>query len=148
MFSNTPLIRDATLALNTAGTVSHEFYFPRAARIKRYFAVPQAAQAAHATIVDTVTFTDKGVSGAGSTVLATLTNDSDLADSTTRESGAWAAAVVKQVNTEDRPTGGTAATNEADAIAAGSVIEVAVTGAGSTPSANWFTVGIEFEWST
>lgn len=147
MWSNSPQIRDATLALNTGGTVYHEFYFPRAARIKRYFATPQANQAAHASIVDTVTFTNKGTDGSGSAVLATLTNDSDLADSTTRESGAWAAATVKQINTEDRP-GGDEETNEADAIAAGSVIEVAVTGAGTTPTANWFTVGIEFDWST
>ena len=120
-------------ALNTAGTVPFNFYFPKASRIKRYWAVPNAAQAAHATIVDTVTFTNKGTDGSGSTVLCVLTNDSDLADSTTRESGAWAANVVKELNTED-----------ADEIAAGSVVQAALLGAGTAPDANFFTIGIEY----
>jgi len=132
------------MALNTAGTVYHMFYFAKKARIKRYWAVPQAAQAAHSTIVDTVTFTDKSTDGSGSTTLAILTNDSDLADSTTRESGAWVAFDAKFVDTEDRPGAPGNTGNVADEIAAGTVISVAVLGAGTTPDANWFTVGIDF----
>lgn len=134
----------ATLALNTAGTVYHMFYFHKAVRVKRYWAVPQAAQAAHSTIVDTVTFTNRSTDGGGSTDKAILTNDSDLADSITRESGAWVAYDAKYVDCENRPGSPTNAENSADEIAAGSVISVAVLGAGTTPDANWFTVGIDF----
>lgn len=137
-------VRDSTLAINTGGTVYHNFYFPKAVRIKRYFATPQAAQAAHSTIVVSVTFINKGTAGAGSTTLALLTNDSDDSDDTTTEVGAWAAYDAKEINTEDRPGSPTNAENSADEIAAGSVVTVEVTGAGSTPSANWFTVGVEF----
>ena len=145
MFVN-PQIQSTTLTLNTGGTVTAAFYFPRGARVTRYFAVPAASQAAHATIVDTVTFTDEGTDGSGSTVLAVLTNDSDLADSTTRESGAWTAFDAKEINTENRPSG-TDATNVADEIAPGGVVSVALLGAGTTPDANFFTVGIEYRVS-
>ena len=134
----------SSMALNTAGTVYHNFYFPGKVRIKRYFAVPQAAQAAHSTIVDTVTFTNKGTDGSGSATLAVLTNDSDLADSTTRESGAWVAFAPKELDCENRPGSPGNTGNVADEIAAGSVISAAVLGAGTTPDANWFTVGIEY----
>jgi len=136
--------KEASFALNAAGTVPANFYFAKAARIKRYYAVPNVAQAAHATIVDTVTFTNKGTAGAGSTVLAVLTNDSDLADSTTRVSSAWSANVVKELNTEDRPGAFANTTDVADEIAAGAVVLVELLGAGTTPTANFFTVGIEF----
>lgn len=134
----------ATLALNTAGTVYHMFYFAKAVRIKRLWAVPQAAQAAHSTIVDTVTFTDRGTAGAGSTDIAVLTNDTDLADSITRESGAWVAYDAKEVDYENRPGSPTNAENSAYEVAAGTVISVQVLGAGTTPDANWFTVGIDY----
>ena len=145
MFVNAQ-IQSTTLTLDVAGTVTAAFYLPRGARITRYFAVPAVDQAAHSTVVDTVTFTDEGTDGSGSTVLAILTNDSDLADSTTRESGAWTAFDAKEVNTEDRP-GGADATNVADEIAPGGVVSVALLGAGSTPTANFFTVGIEYRTS-
>lgn len=131
-------------ALNAAGTVPFNFYFPKAARIKRYWAVPNVDQAAHASVVDTVTFTNKGTDGSGSTVLCVLTNDSDLADSTTRKSSAWSANVVKELNTEDRPGAFSNTTDVADEIAAGSVVQAALLGAGTTPTANFFTIGIEY----
>jgi len=134
------------MTLNVAGTVTGSFYFPGGARIMEYFAVPSVDQAAHASIVDTVTFTDEGTDGSGSTVLAILTNDSDLADSTTRESGAWTAFDAKSLETEDRP-GGADATNVADEIAPGGVVSVALLGAGTTPTANFFTVGVRYRVS-
>lgn len=131
-------------AIDTAGSVVYEFYLPRKSRILRYFDVPTVAQAAHATIVVSATFVNAGTDGSGSTTLAVLTNDSDLADSTTRESGAWVAHDVKELRTEDRPGSPTWAENEADEIAAGSVIKCTVTGAGTTPTAASHFVGIEY----
>lgn len=137
-------IRDASIAINTAGTVTVEFYFPNAARILRYFDVPAVAQAAHATIVVTTEFINASTDGSGSTVLATLTNDTDLADSTVRKSSAWVAHDAKEINCESRPGSPTNAQNEADEIAAGTVIKVNITGAGSTPTAAVHCVGIEY----
>jgi len=146
-FSRTQQMQ-ATIAINTAGTNTVDFSFPRAARIKRYFSVPSVAQAAHATIVVTATFTNKGTDGLGTTELAVLTNDSDLADTITRESGAWVADDEKAIDTEARPGSPMNAQNVADAIAAGSVVQVALLGAGVTPIAGFHTVGIEYVEST
>lgn len=140
-------VQTGQFALNTGGAVITGFYLPKAARITRYFAVPTlAAQAAHATIVVDVVFTDRGTAGAGSTVLATLTNDSDLANSTTRRSAAWVRYDALEINTEDRPVSA-AATNNADEIAAGTFIDATLTGAGTTPTANNFIIGIEYRES-
>lgn len=140
-------VQTGQFALNTAGTVITGFYLPKAARITRYFAIPTlAAQAAHSTIAVTVTFTDRGVAGAGSTVLAILTNDSDLADSVTRKSAAWVQYDALEINTEARPVSA-AATNNADEIAAGSFISADLLGAGTTPTANNFIIGIEYRES-
>lgn len=141
------LIQRSFIALNASGDIIHEFSFPRGARILRYFAIPSVAQAAHSTVVDSIVFVNAGTDGSGTTELATLTNDSDLADSTVRESGAWVAHDVKELITNDRP-GGTATTNVWDVIAAGGVIKATLTGAGSTPTANWFTIGVEYVEST
>lgn len=136
--------KEATLTLNTAGTVTAEFYFPKGGRVKSYYAVPAVIQAAHSTIVDTVTFTNRSTDGAGTTDVAVLTNDTDLADSVTRVSSAWAAHVVKRLNCEDRPGDFANTTDVADEIAVGGVVSCALLGAGTTPTANFFTVGIEF----
>lgn len=147
MFNNHQVLQ-AQFALNTGGSVISAFYFPRAARITRYFAIPTLAdQAAHATIVVSATFVDEGTDGSGSTTLAVLTNDSDTADSPTEESGAWTRYDAKELRTEGRPAGGTDATNVADEIAAGTVISVTLTGAGTTPTANNFILGVEYRTS-
>lgn len=125
-----------------------EFYFPRGARIKRYFAVPTVAQAAHSTIVVEIVFTNAALDGSGSTTLATLTNDSDTADTTKIQSAAWVAHDALEINTEDRPGSPTAAENAADLIAAGSVIKAVMTGAGTTPSAQQILIGVEYVEST
>lgn len=136
-------IQTATVAALAATQSSVlEFYFPMAVRIKRYFAAPSVAEAAHATQVLDCTFVNAGTDGSGSTTLAVLTNDSDLADSTTRESGAWVAHDAKELNTENRP-GGAASTNVADEIAAGSVIKCTVAKAAGATTGNVF-VGIEY----
>jgi hypothetical protein len=146
MFNNHQVLQ-AQFALNAGGSVISAFYLPRAARVTRYFAIPTLAdQAAHSTVVVSATFVDEGTDGSGSTTMAVLTNDSDDADSTTRESGAWTRYDAKELNTEDRP-GGTDATNVADEYAAGSVISVTLTGAGTTPTANNFILGIEYRTS-
>ena len=140
-------IQTGQFALNTGGSVITAFSLPQAARVTRYFAIPTLAdQAAHSTIVVSVTFVDEGTDGSGSTTLATLTNDSDLADSTTRESGAWTTFDAKELNTEDRPSGADA-TNVADEFPAGTVISATLTGAGTTPTANNFIIGIEYRIS-
>lgn len=123
-----------------------EFYLPRASRIKRYFAVPSVAEAADASKVLDCTFVNAGTDGSGATTLAILTNDSDLADSTTRESGAWVAHDMKELKTEDRPGSPTHAQNSADEIAAGSVIKCTVAKAASTATGN-VIVGIEYDES-
>lgn len=123
------------------------FYFPRPARILRYFAVPGVAEAAHATQVLDATFVSKGTDGAGSTTLAVLTNDSDLADSATRESGAWVAFDVKELLTEARPSlDADDPLNVRDEIAANTVILCTLAkAAGTTTGAAM--CGIEFVWS-
>lgn len=143
MFARTQ-IRDATVqALAASGSSVLEFYFPRAVRIKRYFAVPSVAEAAHATQALTVTFVNASTDGAGSTTLALLTNDTDDADAVTVESGAWVAHDAKELNTENRPGSPTNAQNEADEIAAGTVIKVTVAKAAGTTTGN-VLVGIEY----
>lgn len=142
-----PLTQSVTAtALAASGTVNHYAYFKRAARIKNYWAVPSVAEASHATQALTVTFTNKGGAGAGSTVLATLTNDTDLADTTTREQGAWAAHVVKQLDAENRP-GGTALTNNADSVAAGDVVQITIAKAAGTATGD-VTAGMDYVEST
>jgi hypothetical protein len=134
--------------LNTGGAVISEFYFPRGARILRYFAVPSVVQAAHATIVDDVVFVNAGTDGSGSTTLATLTNDSDIASTIIIKEGAWVAHDALEIDCENRPASPTNAQNVADLIAVGGVVKATLTGAGSTPTANWFTIGIEYTEST
>jgi hypothetical protein len=133
-------------ALAASGSSIVEFYFPTPVRVKRYWAVPSVAEAAHATQVLDVTFVDAGTAGAGSTTLAVLTNDTDLADSTTRESGAWAAHDAKEVNTEARPVSAYA-TDVADYLAAGTVVKVTVAKAAGTATGN-VLVGIDYVPST
>lgn len=141
-------IQSLNLVINTAGATIGEFYFPRGARIIRYFDTPAVAQAAHATIVVDATFVNAGTDGSGSATLAVLTNDTDLADSTTRKSSAWVAHDAKEINTESRPGTPTAAQNVRDVIAAGGVVKCTLTGAGVTPAAGNHTVGIEYVEST
>lgn len=143
-----PLIREQTVqALAASASSVLEFYFPRPARIIRYFAVPSVAEAAHATQVPDVTFVNAGTAGAGSTTLAVLTNDTDLADSTTRKSSAWVAHDAKEIWTESRPGTPTAAQNVRDSIAAGEVIKCTVAKAAGTATGN-MSVGIEYVEST
>ena len=147
-FSVAPLHQTQTVQALAASTSSIlEFYFARAARIKRYWAVPSVAEAAHATQVLDVTFVNAGTAGAGSTTLAVLTNDSDLADSITRKSSAWVAHDAKEIDTEARPGSPTNAENVADAIAAGEVVKATVAKAAGTTTGN-VLVGIEYVWST
>lgn len=143
---NTSKVQTAMRTINTGGAANPVvFFLPQASRIKRYFAIPQlAAQAAHATITVEVVFTNKSTDGSGSTTLATLTNDTDTADGIATKSAAWVRYDAMEVNTENRPGSPTNAQNEADEIAAGSVIAAVITGAGTTPTANEFIVGIEY----
>lgn len=142
-FSRAELVQATAQAIAASGSSILEFYFPRAVRIKRYFATPSVAEAAHATQVLDCTFVNAGTDGSGSTTLAVLTNDSDLADSTTRKSSAWVAHDAKEVNTEDRPGSPGNTDNVADEIAAGTVIKCTVAKAAGTTTGNVF-VGIEY----
>jgi len=141
-FSRTKVQSLLVSALAASGSSVIEFYFPRDARIVRYFAVPSVAEAAHATQVLDCTFVNAGTGGAGSTTLAVLTNDSDLADSTTRKSSAWVAHDAKEILTSARPVSAEA-TNVFDEIAAGSVVKCTVAKAASTATGN-VIVGIEY----
>lgn len=139
-----PKSKEIQLTLNTGGTVTGFFVLPRASRIKRYYAAPLSAdQAAHASIADTVTFTNKGPAWAAGSVVAILTNESDQANAVTRKSAAWTRGVAMILDTEARPVSAEA-TNVADEIAAGSIIQVDLLGAGTTPTANIFIIGIEY----
>lgn len=140
----TEILQGTVQGIAATGAAQVNFYLPHGARIVRYFAVPSVAEAAHSTQVLSVTFTNKGTDGSGSTALAVLTNDSDLADSTTRESGAWVADDVKELVTNNRPGSPTNAQNVHDDIAAGSVIEAAVAKAAGTQTGD-VTVGIEYQ---
>lgn len=138
-----PNIQIVPIAINTGGAVVAEFYFPRAARILRYFDVPTVAQAAHATITVKAVFVNAGTDGSGSTTLATLSNDTDDANSTILKSAAWVAHDALELSTEARPVSATA-TNVRDEIAAGTVIKCTITGAGTTPTASVHHPGIEY----
>ncbi len=141
-FSRTKTMEKAADALAASGAYTTGFYFPRDVRITRYYAVPEVAEAAHATQVLSVVFTNEGTDGSGNTVLATLTNDSDLADSTTRKSSAWAAWDAKEINCGARPVSAEA-TNVFDEIAAGSVVSCEIAkGAGTATGA--VIAGIEY----
>ena len=133
------------MTLNTGGSVTDVIHFPSAVRILSYSALPQTNdQAAHATIVDVVTFTKKSAAGAGSTVLAKLTNDTDDADALAVKSSAWTTLVAKKLNTLARPGSPTPAQNVMDEIGEGESLLITLTGAGTTPAANVFTVGVEY----
>lgn len=143
MFAQTQIQALVAQAIAASGSSVLEFYFPRAVRIKRYFAIPSVAEAAHSTQVLSATFVNAGTSGGGSTTLATLTNDSDESDSTTQKVGAWVAHDAKEVNTEDRPGSPGNDDNVADEIAAGSVVKCTVAKAAGTQTGN-VIVGIEY----
>lgn len=134
-------------ALAASGSSVIEFYFRRPVRIKAYWAIPSVAEAADAAKVLNCTFVNAGTDGSGSTTLAVLTNDSGLADSTTRKSSAWVAHKVKQIDTENRPGTPTNAQNSNDSIAAGSVVKCTVAKAASTATGN-VIVGIDYVVST
>lgn len=147
MFQRTQTMTETVQALAASASSILEFYFPKAVRIKRYWAVPSVAEAAHATQVLDCTFVNAGTDGSGSTTLAVLTNDSDLADSTTRKSSAWVAHDAKEIDTENRPGSPTWAQNQADSIAAGSVVKCTVAKAAGTTTGN-VLVGIDYVHST
>jgi hypothetical protein len=120
--------------------------FPYAVRITRLFATPSIVEAVHATQTLEVSLTNKGVAGAGSTVIATLSNGT-AAQSATRKNAAWAAAVQNVFDFEARPTlAADAAGNVAEELVANSVLEVkAVKGAGT--ATGLVSVGIEYKRS-
>lgn len=126
-----------------SGSASVPFRFARKVRIKRYWIVPTVANAASASVTVVATFTDKGSDSSGSTLLATLTNDTDSSDSITLKEGAWAANVAKEIDTENRPGSPTHAQNSMDEIAAGDVILVAIAAAASVVTSA-YQVGIEY----
>ena len=128
-------------------------YFPKAAILTEVAAVNGAAIAAHATAVASVTVTNKGTDGSGTTVVAVITNDSDLADSATRNSAAYVANDALVVDLSHNNTSVAAvAGNEhisGTAIAAGSVLEVAVVNAlGGATALQDFTVSLGFREGT
>ena len=116
-------------ALAAAGSFVDYFYFPRAVRVIAYFAVPSVAEAAHATQAVAVTFNNRGVDGLGNTVLATITNENDLTNTTTRKVSAFVAKDAIELVTSTRPDG---SNGQYDSIPAGAVVEVGVTKAAGT----------------
>jgi hypothetical protein len=143
---DTQILQGNVDALAASAAYTTQFVLPRKARIKRYYAASEVVEAAHSTQVLNVTYTNKGPLGTGTTVMAVLTNDSDLADAITRESSAWDDHVIKEIDTENRPGSPTNAENSADEIEAGSIIEVEVAKASGTQTGA-VTFGIEFIWS-
>jgi len=116
-------------ALAAGATSLDLIFFPKAARIEQYWAAGFVAEAAHASQAVTVTFTNRGTDGLGSTVLATITNDTDLPNTATRKNGAYVAKVFQKLLTGARPDG---SGGSYDAIAAGSSIEVSIGKAAGT----------------
>lgn len=143
-----PLSQSLTAqAIAASGSSVLDFSFPYPVRIVRYWAIASVAEAAHATQVLDCTFVNAGTTGGGSTALAVLTNDSDLADSTTRKSSAWVAGDVKELLTGARPGSPTYAQNVYDAIADGEVVKCTVAKAASTATGN-VIVGVDYLPST
>lgn len=146
MFTRNQIQSFTAHGMAASGSAEFDAYFPRKVRIKRYFATSSVDQAASASVVLDATFTNMGTDGSGSTVLAVLTNDSDLADSTTRKSAAWADHVAAVLDTENRPGSPTHEDNTADEIEDGTLIKIAVTKAASATTGD-VTVGIEYDES-
>jgi hypothetical protein len=142
-FSRSKIVTQVAQAIAASGSSVLEFYFPKAVRIRRYFGISSVAEAAHSTQASDLTFVNAGTDGSGTTELAILTNDSDLADSTVRESGAWVAHDAKEVDCEARPGSPTNAQNVQDEIAAGTVIKVTHAKASGTTTGNMIA-GIEY----
>lgn len=147
MFPRYQIQTHRAAAVAASGTATLAFFFPKDARIKRYWVVPSAANAASSSVTVGIVFTDVGDDDSGTTVLATFTNDTDVTDDTDKKSGAYAALVPVAIDTEDRPGSPTHNDNSMDAVAAGSVVKAVITAAASTTTSD-FTVGIEYVEST
>jgi hypothetical protein len=150
MFPRNDIVTDNIGSVAASANASTFFYFPRPVRIKRYAAVPSAAQASHASQESKVEFINRGADGSGSAVLATLTNLSGATASSTLVKGGWAAGDALELNAEDRSHNGltpTAAQNSADSLPAGTVVEARNTKAAGTATSNVVAV-LEFTEST
>lgn len=147
--TKTMIMSQMAQAIAASASSVMEFYFPRAARVQRYFGVSSVAEAAHTTQASDLTFVNAGTDGAGSATLCTLTNDSDLASSSVRVgNSAWVAHDAKELITIARP--GLLSTdplNVMDAILAGQVVKCTHAKAAGTTTGNMIA-GIEFVWSS
>lgn len=110
-----------------AGVYLAYIYAPALSPLKilQLVTITTGAVAAHATEIAPVVLTDRGAAGAGSTVVATNTNDSDVttAAATRTKSGAYAAKTPFVNNFEDNPY----------ELAAGNVLEVSFDPATADP---------------
>ena len=142
-FSRKQIQRGDTPSVAAGANGSSFLFFPRAVRIRRYFAVPGVAEASDAAKEAKVEFINRGTNGAGATVLATLTNLTGAVAGLTLAKAAWVAGQGNALDTEARPGTPTQAQNSTDAIAAGSVIEVKLTKAALTATGA-MVGGVEF----
>jgi hypothetical protein len=149
MFERINTVTQTVTGLAASGTATFQFHFPRKVRLKGFWAVSSAAQAAHASQVLSVTLTNRGTNGSGTTDIAVITNNSGQADSPdapARLSGPWAAYVGRRIDFEQRPTF-TPTTrddrNTAIEVPAGNTFTVTISKAAGTATGD-VAVGIDY----
>lgn len=125
--------------VGTSADLKNVISLKKPIRIVRVWAVPEVAQAAHATVLmecmlGTVADPDAYVH---------LTNDSDLSDSDVIVTSAWAANTVKEKDYEDDTSGTEDRPGSYKEIAAG-LIQARVVKSGSTPDAGRVTFGMDY----
>lgn len=127
----------------TESAVLH-FLFPRKHRVLKAWLISSVAQVAHATQVLDASFKNEGAAGAGTEIIALITNDSD--DTSEPDPAvltqAHVANVPSQIDFESRPGSPTWAQNEAKEVNAGDVIAVTVAAATGAATGD-VTVGME-----
>jgi len=148
MIERTNTVTQTVTGLAASGTATLQFYFPRKVRLKGFWAVSSVAQAAHGSQVLSVTLTDRGTNGTGTTDIAVITNNSGQANQASgpaRLSGAWAAYVGRVVDFEDRPrtNPNVPVYSEAIEVPAGNTFTVTIAKAAGTATGD-VAVGIDY----
>lgn len=133
----------SSIVLAASGTsLLFYWYFPTAHRIVRYWAIPSAAEAAHATQELSFIFATVAADGTVGATVATLTNNSGTANTTKILSSAWVANAAKVIDCGNRPGSPTNVQNAWDTQAAGTSLKCTMAKAAGTTS-GMATVGID-----
>lgn len=114
--------------LATAGSYGALLYVPEDIIVTKLSLADGTGVVAHASTIVTLTVTNKGTDGSGSTVIGVVTTDSDLTDTATRKSATLAANVPLVLDLSSENTAVAAGISGTE-VAAGSLLEVAFSNA-------------------